>query len=241
MAKTRLKIVPKANIKHDVLIDGTTSLKEERAAVKKVVPYVNTQTGVFHIGRNNGNHTGTGKTMGASIEKYGEQIKECNLAGMSANRTAKQLDISIGTVTKVSQAMGLVWDGRIPEYNAMVLRRVNEERKQRIKHDLLAVTEKFVRRLMEPTYTLVATGATRIMVEEVPVVPGGEARDLSTAARNLMFVVERLDAYEREKERNESSTIDDWLKAMTGENDWNSYGHELNMKKIKEREEDEEF
>lgn len=239
MAKTRLKTTKKPVVQHGVLKDGVMSFKDEQEEIKKIVPRVDTKKGTFYLGGDRGKMNNGGAIPSTkAIDAYGDAIKECNLNSMTLSKTAKAVGISVNQVHTISKHLGLRWDGTMPEHNAMVLKKKNEERKQVIKAGLLEATEKFVRRLLEPTYTYVVSGATRIMVEEVPVIPGGEARDISTAARNLMFVVERLEAYEREKERNETSTIDDWLRAMTGENEWNAYNHDVNYKKITEEEDD---
>jgi hypothetical protein len=233
LAKTRLNIRNTNRVKTRILEEFGTTFREEMAEINKEVKDISPAAGTFKLGRNTASAQGdSGRNFvsESSMEKFGPIITECNLAGMSLTKTAKAAGASINVVHAISKALGLKWDGRISEYNALTLRRQNEVRKQRIKTDLLAATEKFVRRMLDPTYTMVAVGSSRIMVEEVPVIPGGEARDLSTAARNLMFVVERLEAFEREKERNETSTIDDWLRAMTGENEWNSYSDNVNRK-----------
>nr|MDT0664814.1 hypothetical protein [Micromonospora sp. DSM 115978] len=67
-------------------------------------------------------------------------------------------------------------------------------------------------------YDLVYAGPHRTRSDTVAHAPGFEVRDMSTAARNFLAIVEKIEEFERSRE-NDSSSVDKFLSAMTEDDD----------------------
>ncbi len=140
--------------------------------------------------------------------------------GMGHNAIARYMGWPAARMAQLTKEEGFEFAGKARTRAATeTLQARREGNREALKAKLLRVTNRYLDRLDDDSYTLVYVsprdGAGEAVVS---VAPGYEARDLSVAARQLLACVEQLEKAERAREDGVAE-VDEFLDAIAGDGD----------------------
>jgi DNA-binding transcriptional regulator YdaS (Cro superfamily) len=142
-----------------------------------------------------------------------KRIQELFDQGIGCAAIARELGVRNDTVSQWAKRLGIDWVDT-PKRALEAIKARNEVSKAELKTDMLKLAKKFMNRMGEDEYTLVYAGPHRTRTDVVAHAPGFEARDLTTAARNLLACIEKIEEFERSREQGTSS-VDKFLQNLS--------------------------
>lgn len=182
------------------------SLGGEIASLKKAK--VNAQKNASQA-RNN--------THGFSSDQV-EEIRARYEKGMTQGQIARELGVAQHKISYLSKKMGWKF-GEFAKAGAEAKKALNDQRKEKILENALAIVEKYGSFLIADEYELVHAGLHKTRVDKVPRAPGSELRDVATGLNTLLKTVRDLEELNRAREEN-TSAIETFLIQVAPAESW---------------------